>query len=85
MISSTRVVISVALNLKMIMITTKILMMMTMIVVKIKMIMSTMVAILKMMNFFYFYWWLLGLFAPPGHTDTLFPVRALYPEPHTRP
>ena len=37
--------------------------------------------------FFFFFWWLLGLFAPPGHIDTgtLFPVWALYLEPHTRP
>ena len=29
--------------------------------------------------------WLLGLFAPPGHFDTLFSVWVLYPEPRTRP
>ena len=27
----------------------------------------------------------LFLFLPPGHIATLFPVRALYPEPRTRP
>ena len=32
-----------------------------------------------------FFLWLLGLFVPPGHIDTLFPVQALYPEPRTRP
>ena len=36
-------------------------------------------------NEVFFFWWLLGLFPPPGHIDTLFPVRALNPEPRTRP
>ena len=30
---------------------------------------------------FFFFLWLLGLIALPGHIATLFPVRALYPEP----
>ena len=33
------------------------------------------------LNKIFFFLWLLGLFTLPGHIDTLFPVRALYPEP----
>ena len=36
-------------------------------------------------NQFFLFWWLLGLFAPPWHIDTLFLVQVLYREPCTRP
>ena len=39
----------------------------------------------KKFLFFFIFSWLLGLFALPGHIDTLFPVQPLYPEPRTRP
>ena len=39
----------------------------------------------SMYLFIFIFLLLLGLFAPPGHIDTLFPVWALYPEPRTRP